>query len=390
MGLFDIFSSKKKNKKPDIDYNLESEIKAPTVRLDKAAYTAGEDVVEVCEHLIDATYQIEDMRVEYDSVSDYYEDTQKVEQMPEMLRKELNDVAAKIEFLERNQEEFKQLKTKLSDDRYRLLSKYEDEIPDVMRKLVDMEARLAAINRDMQYLEGEKNSQDIYVEDAEDRQYQLRTISITVVILAIITSGLIFWFSYMYRFSASVPLMLLLFVVTIIFVTIFMKYRAEEYEIKLAHVKKAKAINLLNKVKLKYVNAASTLDYIYGKYEIRSLRELEHLWEQYVELREESRRFRQSIGDMKVYFDDMERILLEINVKDPYIWTSQTRALLDEREMVEVKHNLNKRRQSIRAIMEKHENIRNECIAKMKELVKKDPNVMDSIKEILADYRISI
>ncbi len=390
MGLFDIFSSKKKNKKPDIDYNLESEIKAPTVRLDKAAYTAGEDVVEVCEHLIDATYQIEDMRVEYDSVSDYYEDTQKVEQMPEMLRKELNDVAAKIEFLERNQEEFKQLKTKLSDDRYRLLSKYEDEIPDVMRKMVDMEARLAAINRDMQYLEGEKNSQDIYVEDAEDRQYQLRTISITVVILAIITSGLIFWFSYMYRFSASVPLMLLLFVVTIIFVTIFMKYRAEEYEIKLAHVKKAKAINLLNKVKLKYVNAASTLDYIYGKYEIRSLRELEHLWEQYVELREESRRFRQSIGDMKVYFDDMERILLEINVKDPYIWTSQTRALLDEREMVEVKHNLNKRRQSIRAIMEKHENIRNECIAKMKELVKKDPNVMDSIKEILADYRISI
>ncbi|MBR6222283.1 MAG: hypothetical protein IKQ71_02470 [Lachnospiraceae bacterium] len=390
MGLFDIFSSKKKKKKPDIDYNLESEIKAPTVRLDKAAYTAGDDVVEVCEHLIDATYQIEDMRIEYDSVSDYYEDTQKIEQMPEMLRKELNDVAMKIEFLEKNQEEFKQLKTKLSDDKYRLMSKYEDEIPDVLRKLVDMEARLAAINRDMQYLEGEKNSQDIYVEDAEDRQYQLRTISITVVILALISGGVLAWFSYMYVFSPSIPLMLLLFAVTLVFVAIFMKYRAEEYEIKLAHVKKAKAITLLNKVKLKYVNAASTLDYIYAKYDIRSLRELEHLWEQYVELREESRRFRQSIGDMKVYFDDMERILKEINVKDPFIWTSQTRALLDEREMVEVKHNLNKRRGSIRAIMEKHENIRNECIAKMKELVKKDPGVMDSIKEILADYRITI
>lgn len=349
----------------------------------------GDGITELCERLVDAAYHIEDQRVEYDALGAYYDDIIRIEQMPENLRRELNDIAAKIEFLERNQEEFKRLKVKLSDEKYRVISKYEKDIPVTMKRLSELETRNGAIKRDMEHLENEKDSQDYYVSEAEDRQHYLRSIALSVSIMGVIAFGVIFWMYQAYDFAIEVTCMGTLFAITVIYVILYLRYRDESYEIKLSQARKKKAVNLLNKVKIKYVNNVSTLDYIYEKYKVRNLRELESLWDQYNMLLSETRKFQHSIGDMRVYYDEMERVLRDVDVKDPYVWTQQTRALLDDREMVEVKHDLNVKRQALRSQMEVNETIRKRCLDKMKQMVVDEPALMENVREMLSAYHIS-
>lgn len=370
---------------------LETETVEPmedSSRFVREAHEVSDEIADLCEELVDAVYQIEDQRVEYDMLGAYFDDISRIEQMPENLRRELNDIAGKIEFLEKNQEEFKRLKVKLSDDKYRMITKYEKDVPDIMKQLVELETRNAAIKRDMQHLENEKDMQDYYTSEAEDRQGYLRSIVLSVMVMGVIAFVVIFWMYQVYDFAIEVTCMVTLFVITLILVILYLRYRSESYEIKLAQAKKQRAISLLNKVKIKYVNSESTLDYMYEKYEIKNLRELEYLWEQYNILLTETRKFQRSIGDMRVYFDEMERVLRDVNVRDPYIWTQQTRALLDDREMVEVKHDLNVRRQALRSQMETNEETKKRCLAKMKQMVVEEPALMENISDILATYHI--
>lgn len=388
MGIIKNLFSRKKRIKDEEPLELQLETEVSETVGDDETKEVTDAIANVCQRFIDATYHIEDLRVEYESVSNYFEDTQRIEQMPENLRGELNDIAAKIEFLERNQEEYKQLRSNLSEDKYRIMARYEKEVPALMRQLVDLETRMTAIQRDMQYLEGEKDTQDFYAEEAEDHQRQLRSIAISVAGMGVVTFIAFFWLAYMYSFEMQIPGMITLFVITLVFVLLYLRYRHEEYEIKMAQNRKKRAVSLLNKVKIKYVNNKSTLDFIYEKYQIRSLRELEHIWEQYTILVQETKKFHQRIGDMRVYVDEMEKLLRDVGVLDPYIWSQQTAALLDNREMVEVKHELNMRRQAVRAKMEENESIKQESLLIMKGMVLKEPALMDTIRDLLSAYHI--
>lgn len=387
----------KKNRKNDnggAELALETEAVDDVNRFMKEPPPAGEEqevsdeTAALCQRLIDATYQMEDQRAEYESVTEYFDDISRIEQMPDNMRRELNDIAMKIEFLEQNQAEFKKLNMKLSDDKYRIISKYEGDIPGIMRRLSELETRNTAIRHDMEHLENEKDAQDYYTAEAEERQGYLRSIAISVGIMGVITLLVVYWVYRYYVFSIEVAVTAVFFVITLIYVLLYLKYRSEVYEIKLAQAKKQRAITILNKVKIKYVNSASTLDYIYEKYQIKSLRELEYLWDQYNMLVQETKKFQHSIGDMRVYIDEMEKLLSGIGVKDPYIWTQQTSALLDDREMVEVKHSMNTRRQSLRAGIENNEKIKEQCLRRMKQKVSEEPGLMETVRETLAAYHI--
>lgn len=51
-----------------------------------------------------------------------------------------------------------------------------------------------------------------------------------------------------------------------------------------------KAAALLNKIKIKYINAANALDYGYSKYGVKSSYELVKKFEAYLEMKEEQQR----------------------------------------------------------------------------------------------------
>ena len=68
-----------------------------------------DDVAFKCDQIVDATYQMEDLRVEYEMVTSYFEDIQRIEELPQNARQEIINTAKKIAFLENETSEFSSL-----------------------------------------------------------------------------------------------------------------------------------------------------------------------------------------------------------------------------------------------------------------------------------------
>ena len=120
------------------------------------------------------------------------------------------------------------------------------------------------------------------------------------------------------------------------------------------------AIVLLNKVKFKYVSVTNAVDYAREKYHVKNAYEFNYLWEQYLNEVKEREKFRQANEDLQYFSKKLIRILNGYRLYDAGVWVNQASALVDKKEMVEVKHNLIVRRQKLRSQIEYNvENIKN-------------------------------
>lgn len=386
-----IFSGIRKlfSKKNNID-----DIELDCLNLNIRSYDKSGDVdatiVSDCEQIVDITYQMEDLKLEYELVTSYFTDIQKIEELPGMHRKEIEDIARKILSLEKNRVEFLQSETRLSDEKFKNIQSLEGNIKDIMGKLGECENRDMLIRRDMQKLEAEKAAIEYEEESTEDRIYNLRNIIKVVFVIMCITFLGILIVGYMSSTNVTIPMMIVLFIAAAFAVFGFVCYKQMEADRKLDGLRHNRAIELLNKVKIKYINNTNTLDYMYEKYKVNSLKELEYMWDQYIIMVDEIKRYQKSTGDLRVYTDELTKLLYNLGIKDPDIWTKQAIALLDNREMVEVKHSLNVRRQRLREQLEYNEKIKINCLDEIQEIIKEYPDKKSQVKNALATYHIEL
>jgi hypothetical protein len=349
-----------------------------------------DDVVFKCDQVVDATYQIEDLRVEYEMVTSYFEDIQLIEDLPENDKKEIVDTAKKIAFLESETSEFLHSDDRISDENFRMIQGLEKNLTEIFGQLNELEDMDMKIKRDLKHLEAEKNSQEYLQDSIDDRQLKLRNFILCfglVAVLAVLTLAVV---GIVTENSLILPILLILLVVVGAAATSIVLYKRLSYEFKLSEMKENRAINLMNKVKIKYVNNTSTLEYLYAKYNIKSLRELEYLYDQYLIMVDEVRKYQKSSGDLRLYCDQLSKLLFSHGVKDPDIWTKQSLALVDSREMVEVKHSLNQRRQKLREQIAYNEELRLNGLRDIKNMLKINPELREQVKRELEVYHIQV
>jgi hypothetical protein len=349
-----------------------------------------DDVVFKCDQVVDATYQIEDLRVEYEMVTSYFEDIQLIEDLPENDKKEIVDTAKKIAFLESETSQFLHSDDRISDENFRMIQGLEKNLTEIFGQLNELEDMDMKIKRDLQHLEAEKNSQEYLQDSIDDRQLKLRNFILCfglVAVLAVLTLAVV---GIVTENSLILPILLILLVVVGAAATSIVLYKRLSYEFKLSEMKENRAINLMNKVKIKYVNNTSTLEYLYAKYNIKSLRELEYLYDQYLIMVDEVRKYQKSSGDLRLYCDQLSKLLFSHGVKDPDIWTKQSLALVDSREMVEVKHSLNQRRQKLREQIAYNEELRLNGLRDIRNMLKANPDLREQVKKELEVYHIQV
>ena len=143
------------------------------------------------------------------------------------------------------------------------------------------------------------------------------------------------------------------------------------------------AIVLLNKVKFKYVNVTNAVEYAREKYNVKNAYEFNYLWEQYLNEVREREKFRQTNEDLEYFNGKLVRLLNRYRMYDARVWVNQSSALIDKKEMVEVKHNLIVRRQKLRARMEYNaQNIR-ERKTELDETLRKEKINTPEIRQII-------
>ncbi len=359
---------------------------AGSVRLSKEEL-AREDVVPVdeaeqkrfirdCrEAIAESDRQIEIAKQEYGQVTEYLADIQKIDRMEGERRQRLLELCRSIQRLTQERLRYKNRKAVLSERQIRRFDQFQDELIDGIKKMYQNEMYQKAIENDMKHLETEKAYIRNLQKEIMQKQKSLRGIAKSLTAL-IISAVLLLALLYFYLdVDMTYPYLGTLFLAAVSATAIFMESHKNRYDIALSDRKLNRAVELLNRTKIKYINNVSVLDYDREKFGVKNARDFEELWGEYCTEKEYGRRFRESTGLLNQNNEDLLALLKKAGLADPDVWLSQVYAILDDREMVEIRHGLNLRRKSLRGRIQYNRETKEDYMARINQILRQNPSL---------------
>ena len=347
-------------------------------------------ITENCEQVLESNRQMEELKVEYQAVTSYLTDIQKIDQIPAEDRELLNDAARKIITFTRERSKFQNSTVRISDSQFVNIRKYEEIIPSELTKIKEYETYQEAINKDMGYLEREKNALYDNREELEDKQFYLKKISTTISILVITLFIILYLLQNSFKADMQIPFILTIVMALGCIIYILYQSSMNRKQSRITDLKINKVIHLLNKVKIKYINNLNALDYNYQKYMVKSYEEFHYLWELYLKAKEEEKRYRQNSELLEQYNRQIIQKLKQYELADPEIWIYQSIAIIDNKEMVEVRHRLNVRRQKLRERIDYNNKIKERSIEEIQKILDKNPEKKEDIIKLLERFGINL
>ena len=263
----------------------------------------------------------------------------------------------------------------------------EDELQEGCEKLSKAEEYQELVRRDLRRLDGEKhaylfrrNELSRIIEDSRSMAIVCTTaVVICILILFVLQFGLNMNARMGYFAAAALGAAAI--------TAIFLKHNSAVQELKQVESGIGRIIRLQNTVKIRYVNNTHLLDYLYLKYNVSSAKELLNSWQLYQREKEEREHYYKTEKALDECQKNLLHELRRYQVQDPVIWLHQTAALLDKKEMVEIRHNLIIRRQSLRRRMDYNkEVIAGKAQAEIKDLAEKYPKYAREIMNIVGQY----
>ncbi len=343
------FARFKRNKYKDMEEHLEQERRYEKI---SASVPKTYHVVDMCEQMIDAAREFEDAKNEYGRVCSYLKDIEIVENLGEKDRKLVAELAGNVAKLNEARKELLNTEQKISDAQFALMQEYEDDIPKSIKLLATNEKYLNTINRDLKTLEGEKTEWEIAKDSCKNEMKQLRRLAILLIVVFAIAALSCLVTSQTTGADTSMVMAVSAFVAAMLGGYIFLKYQDCQREIQKCDVNRNYAITLENRVKLKYVNMKNAVDYACEKYHVRNAEEFGQTYELFQETVKEREKFRRTNDDLEFYNEKLVETLQRFNLYDEKMFINYAKAIVNNEEMVELKHDLVARKQKLRSRME--------------------------------------
>ncbi len=343
-------------------------------------------VLEALQQMSEAAGKVEQYQSEYDAVTALLKDTEEIDSLVGDMKDNISAQAQRIEKLEKERRQAYEDAGILDDYRLELLKRYEDAIPAAIEKMKEAESYRRLVKMDLRKMEAEKASNRYQMKEAVVTLSNSRGVAVIIAVAVIFAILLLAVLQYAFGMDVSWGYMMTGGAGAIALTVMFVKYQDASKEIKLLQKARDKIIVLHNTVKIRYVNNTNLLSYMYNKYDVDSSKDLEADWADYIEVtnaRIKDERLRQ---DLEYYYEKLTDTLRKCGIKDPEIWTRQVRALVDPREMVEVRHALIGRRGKLREHLEYNKQITGRAQDKIKDLVMAYPQYADEVEGIVKRY----
>ncbi len=349
-----------------------------------------ETIEESCEQVLDSMRSLEELKMEYHAVTAYLTDIQKIDAILTEEREDINEYARKIITLTREKANYQSRSKKISDSAYKLIASYEESLPKDLERMKENEVYQSKIEKDLKYLEGEKASLFYQKEDVLNSEKTIKKIGMISSILTVLLFLVFIVIELNLEISTKIPFLMTVAMAFIIAVYIIIETGKNKKEVKLLQAKQNRAIYLSNKVKIKYINNTNALDYSYQKFRVKSYSELQYLWDQYKKVKEEEIRNEKNTDLLERANRELVRMLRKYQLEDPGIWVYQAVALIDNKEMVEVRHRLNVRRQKLRESMDYNNKLKEEGIEKIVKYLSDKPAEKEKVEPLLKKHGIYV
>lgn len=391
--IFSKLFGRKKNSYDEIDYGQYgyAQLDEGGGEIEEELNLSDEDqakryAIDLCDQMIKATKEIEDTRAEYDMVTAYLTDVQIIEDLTEVEKKPIADCAAHVNQLGKERSEFLKAERRLSDTQFAQMQEEEDALPGVIGRLQENEKILDTIQKDLSFLEGKKLEWKLVRSEALRTQRLMRK-SACYLFLCFSTLmaflGIVMWY---FQMDLRLVMTLLSLVAVLLGGYILIRYMDASSDIRKSIVNRNKAVSLENHVKIKYVNIKNAVDYTCEKYRVKNSYELTYIYEQYQTEAKEKAKFRETSDELDYYTKTLLQYLNRLRMYDAKAWLNHTDAIIDNRELVEMKHQLITRRQKLRTRMEYTKrtiaNMKQEALSNIRRMGEANPQLLQIIRQI--------
>lgn len=388
MGWFQKFTSKIFRRNAKSDYDEEWEDRESERYIDYNNKEQRDDYVKNClERMADATRELENLTFEYDMVTSYLKDMEEIEALPPEESDQLKECAKRVAFLQDSRSDFMERPRRITDEQYQHMERIEDDVEKGYKKLTEAEEYQELIRQDLSRLDGERHAYLYRRNEVMNIIADTRGMAVICVVALGLCIALLLFLQFFFDMDTRIGYFITAAAAALAITLVYVKHLDARRELHRVETGINKIILLQNKVKIRYVNNTNLLDYLYLKYGVSSAKELMDTWENYKIERDEREKLRRAELDLDYNQQELLQMLKRYQVKDPAIWLHQTEAILDSKEMVEIRHNLIIRRQSLRRRMDYNkEVVAGGSQKEIKELVEQYPQYAKEIMATVEEY----
>ena len=343
-------------------------------------------IVNCLEQISEASKEIDLLTGEYTLVTSYLTDTDEIEALPKEQRSQINSTAARLAGLEQERNRYREKKNRMRDADFYAIRKREDEIEEGIRKIREGEKYGNLIRQDLHRLDGERHAYEYRrneLENMMNNQRGMAVIFFTALVVCVIMLAIL---QFGFDMDVYVGLFLAVGAGAVAISYVCIKYMDAGRELQRVEKTINKIIQLQNKVKIRYVNNCQLMEYLYLKYNTDSAAKLEKRWKLYQDEKEERKQFAEAEAKTEYYQKQLVEQLSNYRVQMPERWISQTAALLDKREMVEIRHELIQRRQALRKQMDYNQEVSESARNEVKEVAALYPKYAQEILSMVERY----
>ncbi len=338
------------------------------------------------EQMQSASKELDRVSEEYNTVTAYLKDIEEIEALPTGEAQCVKDNAKKIQIYEKATKEYREKKGRLTESQFLQMEKYENIMPKPYKDIKEAEDYRALIKGDLSKLDGEKHA---YQYRRAELYNDIANTKGMVMICAMAFAVCLFMLlilQYGFEMDARLGYILTIGVGATALTVLYVKYL--DYVKQLEKTEKGinRIILLKNTVNIRYVNNTNLLDYLYLKYKVNSGKELLTMWEKYQKEKDERNRDIQNREELDYYKRALLSVLRRYQLYDPDTWIHQTAALLDPKEMVEIRHGLVDRRQKLRTQMDYNKRLATEAQQEIRNSIEDYPQYREEILEMVQRY----
>lgn len=340
------------------------------------------------EQMQEASREIDLLTGEYSRVTAYLTDMEEIEALPQEEREEINRIANKLSGLEGERKKYQEKANKMSDTEYYQMRKLESEIEEGVKKLREAEEYKGLVQQDLKRLGGERHAYAYRKAELEGMQANLKGMALIFLTALGVCLVMLAVLQFVFEMNTFVGYFMAVLAAAIAITVVCIKYMDADRET--VRVEKAinRLIQLQNRVKIRYVNNSHLLDYLYMKYNADSAAKLEGRWKAYLQEKEERKQFAEAEAKTEYYQKALVGKLSCYQISDPARWIGQVSALLDKREMVEIRHSLILRRQALRKQLDYNQGVAETAHSEILDIARCYPAYAREIEEMTGRYEI--
>ena len=382
--LRNLFRKKKRPSTGEYDWeNIEST--RDEVDFEDAEQRTGY-VMDYLEQMGEAAKETDLLSGEYALVTSYLKDMEEIDALDGEAREEIQALASKLSIMDQEREQFRDRESRMSDSEYHRMLKLEDEMEEGIERIRKEEKYNGLVKQDLRRLDRERHAYEYRREELDVMRMNLRGVALIFLVALVICVIMLLVLQFAFGMNTYIGYLIAILAAAVGVTVVCAKYTDADKESARVEHAINRLIQLQNKVKIRYVNNVHLLDYLYMKYNTDSADKLKRQWQMFQKEKEERRQFAETESKVDYYANRLVEKLSDYRISDPGRWVRQTKAILDPREMVEIRHELILRRQALREQLDYNQDLARVAKAEIMSVAEQYPAYAEEILNMVDEY----